>query len=162
MKTGGVLFDVELTDYKAGYSVTVAPLVVKDKVIVGVAGAEYGIRGFIDAYDAQTGKRAWRFYTVAGPGRSRRAVVAARRCLPARRRFDLGDRHLRSRSRTSCSSAPAIPGPDYYSNAREGDNLYTTRSSRSTPIPASGSGTISSRRTTCTTGIRRRCPCSAI
>jgi len=67
MKTGGVLFDVELADAKAGYSATVAPLVVKDKVIVGIAGAEYGIRGFIDAYDAQTGKRAWRFYTVAGP-----------------------------------------------------------------------------------------------
>ena len=46
---------------------TVAPLVVKDKVIVGTAGAENGIRGFIDAYDIQTGKRAWRFYTVAGP-----------------------------------------------------------------------------------------------
>ena len=49
---------------------TTAPLVVKDKVIVGMAGAEYGVRGFIDAYDAQTGKRAWRFYTTAGPGRS--------------------------------------------------------------------------------------------
>src|SRR6185503_5296223 len=68
MKTGVLLFDVELTDYKQGYSATVAPLVVKDKVIVGVAGAEYGIRGFIDAYDVNTGKRAWRFYTVAGPG----------------------------------------------------------------------------------------------
>ena len=65
------------TDYKVGYSATVAPLVVKDKVIVGIAGAEYGIRGFIDAYDAQTGKRAWRFYTVAGPGRSRRQHLAA-------------------------------------------------------------------------------------
>src|SRR5438034_7714450 len=48
-------------------SATVAPLVVKDKVIVGIAGAEFGIRGFIDAYDVQTGKRAWRFFTVAGP-----------------------------------------------------------------------------------------------
>ena len=57
MRTGAVIWDAELTNYKSGYSVTVAPLVVKDKVIVGVAGAEYGIRGFIDAYDAQTGKR---------------------------------------------------------------------------------------------------------
>jgi alcohol dehydrogenase (cytochrome c) len=70
MKTGAPLFDVALEDYKRGYSATVAPLVVKDKVIVGVAGAEYGIRGFIDAYDANSGKRAWRFYTVAGPGDS--------------------------------------------------------------------------------------------
>src|SRR6185295_16603202 len=66
MKTGTPLFDVELAEYKLGYSATVAPLVVKDKVIIGIAGAEFGTRGFIDAYDAQTGKRAWRFYTVAG------------------------------------------------------------------------------------------------
>ena len=57
-----------MEDYKQGYASTLAPLVVKDKVIVGVAGGEYGIRGFIDAYDAQTGKRAWRFYTIPGPG----------------------------------------------------------------------------------------------
>ena len=98
MKTGDVVWDVELADYKVGYSATVAPLVVKDKVIVGIAGAEYGIRGFIDAYDAQTGKRAWRFYTV--PGRASRAARPGRRQrrVQARRRIDLGDRHLRSRS----------------------------------------------------------------
>src|SRR5262245_32610854 len=66
--TGTVLFDVALEDYKNGYSATVAPLAVKDKIILGIAGAEYGIRGFIDAYDAQSGKRVWRFYTVAKPG----------------------------------------------------------------------------------------------
>src|SRR5205814_8517881 len=68
MRTGSLLYDVELADHKLGYSATVAPLVVKDKVIVGIAGAEYGIRGFIDAYDVQTGKRAWRFYTVPARG----------------------------------------------------------------------------------------------
>ena len=68
MKTGDVIWDVELADYKKRYSATVAPLVVKDKVIIGPAGAEYGIRGFIDAFDVNTGKKAWRFYTVAGPG----------------------------------------------------------------------------------------------
>jgi alcohol dehydrogenase (cytochrome c) len=67
MRTGEVIWDAELIDYKKGYSVTVAPLVVKDKVIVGVAGAEFGIRGFIQAFDVQTGKPAWKFYTVAGP-----------------------------------------------------------------------------------------------
>ncbi len=66
-KTGSVIWDVEAADSRLGYSFTVAPLVVKDKVIVGIAGGEYGIRGFIDAYDAQTGKRAWRFYTIPGP-----------------------------------------------------------------------------------------------
>ena len=52
----------------SGYSITLAPLVVKDKVIVGIGGGEYGIRGFIAAYDAKTGKEAWRFNTIPGPG----------------------------------------------------------------------------------------------
>ena len=55
----------------------IAPLVVKDKVIVGVGGGEYGIRGFIAAYDAQTGKEAWRFYTIPGAGRAGRRHVEA-------------------------------------------------------------------------------------
>jgi alcohol dehydrogenase (cytochrome c) len=125
MKTGGVLFDVPLVDYKAGYSVTVAPLVVKDKVIVGVAGAEYGIRGFIDAYDAKTGKRAWRFYTVAGPGD------------PGAKTWPEGNAYLRGGGSIWVTGTydpqqnllffgTGNPGPDYYSNAREGDNLYTT------------------------------------
>jgi len=65
--TGNVLWDVQAADYSKGYAFTVAPLVVKDKVIVGVSGGEYGIRGFIDAYDGATGQRSWRFDTVPGP-----------------------------------------------------------------------------------------------
>ena len=61
MKTGKVVYDVELADYKMGYASTVAPLVVKDKLIVGIAGGEYANRGFLDAYDPATGKRIWRF-----------------------------------------------------------------------------------------------------
>src|SRR6476660_10263951 len=56
-KTGAVLWDVAVADYTKGYSVTVAPLVVKDKIICGIAGGEYGIRGFLDAYDPKTGNR---------------------------------------------------------------------------------------------------------
>jgi alcohol dehydrogenase (cytochrome c) len=67
-KTGNVLWDAVAADYHKGYTFTVAPLVVKDKVIVGVSGGEYGIRGFIDAYDASSGRRVWRFETVPGPG----------------------------------------------------------------------------------------------
>lgn len=67
-KTGGVVWDVNAVDYKLGYSFTVAPLAVKNLVVLSVSGGEYGIRGFIDAYDADTGKRKWRFYTVPGPG----------------------------------------------------------------------------------------------
>ena len=67
-KTGNVVWDVQAADYRQAYVFTVAPLMVKDKIIVGVAGGEYGVRGFIDAYYAESGKRAWRFYTVPGPG----------------------------------------------------------------------------------------------
>src|SRR5262245_61154750 len=68
MRTGNITWDATLEQYKNGYASTIAPIVVKDKVIVGAAGGEFGIRGFIDAYDAQTGKRAWRFYTIPAPG----------------------------------------------------------------------------------------------
>jgi len=67
-KTGAVLWDIELADYRRGYSGTVAPLPVKDMVITGIAGGEYGIRGFVDAYDAKTGQRRWRFWTIPEPG----------------------------------------------------------------------------------------------
>ncbi len=67
-RTGVVLWDTKAADYTEGYSFTVAPLIVKDKAIVGVSGGEFPIRGFIDAYDIQTGKLAWRFHTIPGPG----------------------------------------------------------------------------------------------
>jgi len=67
-KTGNLLWDVPAADYRLGYTFTVAPLVVKNEVIVGVSGGEYGIRGFIDAYNADTGVRLWRFDTIPGPG----------------------------------------------------------------------------------------------
>jgi alcohol dehydrogenase (cytochrome c) len=67
-KTGNVVWDVQAADYRQAYVFTVAPLLVKDKIIVGVAGGEYGVRGFIDAYYADSGKRAWRFSTVPEPG----------------------------------------------------------------------------------------------
>ena len=123
MRTGEVLWDAELTNYKSGYSVTVAPLVVKDKVIVGVAGAEYGIRGFIDAYDAQTGKRAWRFYTVPGPDD------------PGGNTWPRGsDAYLRGGGSIWVTGTydpeqnlvffgTGNPGPDYFSSVREGDNF---------------------------------------
>src|SRR3989442_64376 len=67
-KTGNLIWDTSAVDYKNGYSFTLAPLAVKNFIVVGISGGEYGIRGFIDAYDADTGKRKWRFYTVPGPG----------------------------------------------------------------------------------------------
>jgi alcohol dehydrogenase (cytochrome c) len=67
-KTGNLVWDVVAIDYRQGYSFTLAPLAVKNLIIVGISGGEYGIRGFIDAYDASTGERKWRFNTTAGPG----------------------------------------------------------------------------------------------
>ena len=68
VKTGKEVWSNQIADYKQQYAMTVAPLVVKDKVISGVAGGEHGVRGFLAAYDAATGKEVWRFNTVPGPG----------------------------------------------------------------------------------------------
>src|SRR5215510_2061858 len=67
-RSGVVLWDVTLADYRVGYSATLAPLVVDDKVIIGISGGEYATRGFVDAYDPATGNRIWRLYTVPGAG----------------------------------------------------------------------------------------------
>jgi len=67
-KAGKPVWDVAVSKPELGYSLTVAPIIVKDKVIIGPAGGEYGIRGFIAAFDAKTGREAWRFNTVPGPG----------------------------------------------------------------------------------------------
>ena len=67
-KTGNVIWDVATAEYAKGYSITLAPLVIKNLVLIGISGGEYGIRGFIDAYEAGTGARKWRFYTIPGPG----------------------------------------------------------------------------------------------
>jgi alcohol dehydrogenase (cytochrome c) len=57
-----------MADPMQGFSITSPPLPIKDRIIAGIAGGEFGIRGFIDAYDAATGKRLWRFSTIPGPG----------------------------------------------------------------------------------------------
>ena len=67
-RTGKVIWDVGIANPQHGYSITAAPLVVKDKLIVGIAGGELGIRGFLDAYDLETGRRVWRFWTIPAPG----------------------------------------------------------------------------------------------
>ncbi len=124
MRTGDVVWDTVLEDYQKGYASTIAPLVVKDKVIVGVAGGEYGIRGFIDAYEAETGTRAWRFYTVPGPGEPGSDTWT-------------GDSWQRGGASvwTTGTYDPdqnlvfygtGNPSPDYHSASREGDNLYAT------------------------------------
>ena len=65
--SGKVLWDVQTTDASKPYTITGAPRVVKGKVIIGNGGAEYGVRGYVSAYDAASGKLAWRFYTTPNP-----------------------------------------------------------------------------------------------
>src|SRR2546423_1491627 len=67
-RTRRPLWNTKVADANAGYAMTLAPLVVKDKVIVGVAGGEFGIRGFIAAYDAHSGSEVWRFNIIPAPG----------------------------------------------------------------------------------------------
>lgn len=67
-KTGKPVWEKQVEDYKNGFTLTMAPMVAKGKVVVGVAGGEFGIRGFIQAFDARTGKEAWKASTVPGPG----------------------------------------------------------------------------------------------
>jgi alcohol dehydrogenase (cytochrome c) len=68
MKTGKEAWRQQAAEWKEGYSMTVAPLVANGVVITGISGAEFGIRGFLDGWEAQTGKHVWRRYTVPAPG----------------------------------------------------------------------------------------------
>jgi quinohemoprotein ethanol dehydrogenase len=64
--TGSAVWSVQTTDPAKAYSITSAPRIAGDKVVIGNGGSEYGVRGYITAYDTETGKRVWRFYTVPG------------------------------------------------------------------------------------------------
>jgi alcohol dehydrogenase (cytochrome c) len=67
-RTGRVLWDKAVEDYNGGYYMTMAPLAARGKIMVGVSGGERGIRGFVVALDAETGKEIWKTYTIPGPG----------------------------------------------------------------------------------------------
>jgi len=122
--TGAITWDVALEEYKNGYASTLAPLVVNDKVIVGVAGGEFGIRGFIDAYMADTGKRAWRFHTIPGPGEPGHDTWAGDS-------WKIGGAGVWVTGAYDAEQNLLIygtgnPGPDYHSESRRGDNLYSS------------------------------------
>jgi alcohol dehydrogenase (cytochrome c) len=122
-KTGKPIWNVTVANGAAGYALTHAPLVIKDKVIVGVAGGEFGIRGFLAAYDAHTGKQAWKFNTIPGPGEPGHETWA-------------GDswQHGGASVWVTGSYDPQSnltywgignPGPDWNSDVRAGTNLYS-------------------------------------
>jgi len=123
LKSGTQRWSARVADYKLGYSMTMAPLAIDGKVIVGVSGGEAGIRGFVDAYDARTGKQVWRFYTIPGPGE------------PGHETWS-GDDWKTGGGATWVTGAydPELklvywgvgnPGPDWNGDIRPGDNLYT-------------------------------------
>ena len=122
MKSGKVIWDVEVADFKLGYASTPAPLVVKDKLIVGIAGGEYANRGFLDAYDPATGKRVWRFWTIPGPGEKGSETwpedVLERGGAPT---WLTGtyDPEL-----NTLYWGTGNPNPDWDGDSRPGDNLY--------------------------------------
>jgi alcohol dehydrogenase (cytochrome c) len=122
-RSGRVLWRKDVGDPAMNYTATGAPLAVKDKIIVGIAGAEGGIRGFLDAYDAKSGERAWRFWTIPGPGE------------PGNETWG-GDswKHGGASTWVTGSYDPELnllywgtgnPGPDYNGDVRPGDNLYS-------------------------------------
>jgi len=125
-------WSVHVGDNKFGHSITAAPLIIRgtgagnddDKVIVGISGGEAGIRGFLDAYDAKTGKLAWRFWTVPSPGEAGSETWSADSWV-----------HGGGATWLTGSYDPALnliywgtgnPGPDWNGDSRAGDNLYTS------------------------------------
>jgi len=123
LKSGAERWSSKVLDYKVGYSMTMAPLAIGRQVVVGVSGGEAGIRGFIDAYDAKTGKQAWRFWTIPGPGE------------PGHESWS-GDAWKTGGGATWVTGAydaelklvfwgVGNPGPDWNDDVRPGDNLYT-------------------------------------
>ncbi len=124
-KDGSVIWEAPVADASKGYSITMAPLVVKDKVIVGVSGSEFPTRGFIDAYNARTGDREWRFYTIPGPGEpgSETWPSAAAMAKGGGGVWVAGsyDPEL-----NLVFYGTGNPNPAFYGGDRLGDNLYTS------------------------------------
>lgn len=122
--TGKVVWDTTLADWSKAYTMTVAPLVVKGKVVVGMSGAEYPTRLFVEALDAQTGKQAWRRYTIPGPGE------------PGHETWGRADMAKYGGASTWITGSydPELdtlywstgnPNPDWDGEDRPGDNLYS-------------------------------------
>ena len=122
--TGQLLWDAEMADSSRNYGSTSAPLVVKDLVIVGVSGGDEGIRGFLDAYKASTGERAWRFWTIPARGEpgsetwSGKALEHGCGATWFTGTYDAGSDLLYWPTGNPC--------PDYNGGERQGDNLYTS------------------------------------
>lgn len=123
--TGDILWDTVLANYQEGYSATLAPLVVKDKVIVGISGGEYATRGFIDAYDPATGERIWRFHTIPAPGEPGSETWPDDPEVLARGGGGTWMNGSFDPELNLIYWGVGNPNPDYFSDSRPGDNLYS-------------------------------------
>jgi len=122
--TGQLIWDVELADSRQNYGSTSAPLVVNDLVVAGVSGGDEGVRGFLDAYQASTGERVWRFWTIPAPGEpgsetwTGQAFEHGCGATWFTGTYDPEARLLYWPTGNPC--------PDYNGDQRKGDNLYTS------------------------------------
>jgi len=123
-KNGRPLWNTAVAKPEAGYAITHAPLVIKDKVIIGVAGGEFGIRGFIAAYDVKTGKEDWRFYTIPGPGEPGHETWAGDSWKTGGAPVWVTGSYDPQLNLTYWGIGNA--GPDYNGDERGGDNLYSS------------------------------------
>ncbi len=122
-KTGNVIWDVAVDDHQRGFSITHAPLAIDGKIIVGVTAGECALTGFLDAYDAATGKKLWRFWSVPQKGDAARATWAGDSA-------DFGGAPTWTTGTYDVETDTLFwttgnPGPDYDGTVRAGDNLYS-------------------------------------
>lgn len=123
-QSGRPMWNTAVAKPEAGYSITHAPLVIKDKVLVGVAGGEYGVRGFIAAYDVKSGKEVWRFNTIPGPGEPGHETWKGDSWKTGGASVWVTGSYDASLNLTYWGIGNA--GPDYNGDVREGDNLYSS------------------------------------
>ena len=122
-KNGKPLWNKEIAKPGQGYAITHAPLVIKDRVIVGVAGGEFGIRGFIAAYNVATGKEMWRFYTIPGKGEPGHESWPGDSWQTGGASVWVTGTYDAALNLTYWGIGN--PGPDWNGDSREGDNLYS-------------------------------------
>src|SRR6202163_3869396 len=120
---GRPLWNTAVAKPEAGYAITHAPLVIKDKVIVGVAGGEFGIRGFIAAYDVKTGREVWRFHNIPEPGEPGHETWKNEGWQHGGGSVWVTGSYDAESNLTYWGIGN--PGPDWNGDPRPGDNLYT-------------------------------------
>ena len=122
-KTGKVLWERQVEDYKTGYYMTLAPLVAKGKVMIGVSGGEFGIRGFVQAFNAETGAPAWKTHTVPGPGEPGHDTWTGDTWKRGGASVWLTGTYDPGLNLTYWGTGNAAP---WFGDQRPGDNLYTS------------------------------------